>query len=98
MKINSLAELGEAIKYAKQVERKFKKESIVKVSNQIGGFRNRQLVIYAQFDKNNQLCDIQPRNIKEVQSLYDRYKGCPYSLIADELRCEFKDMIEEEIV
>ena len=56
------------------------------------------MVIYAQFDKNDQLCDIQPRCIKEVQTLYDEYKGRPYSLICDELRVIFADMIREEIV
>lgn len=98
MKLNSLAELGEAIKYAKQTERKFKHESVIKQSNRIGGFRDKQLVIYAQFDKNDQLCDIQPRYIKEVQNLYNEYKGRPYSLICDELRSTFRDMISEEIV
>ena len=98
MKINSLSELGEAIKHAKQIERKFKNGCVVKVSNQISGFRDRQMVVYAQFDKNDQLCDIQPRRIKEVQTLYNEYKGRPYSLICDELRVIFADMIREEIV
>lgn len=98
MKLNSLSKLGEAIKYAKQTERKFKRESVIKQSNRIGGFRDKQLVIYAQFDKNDQLCDIQPRYIKEVQTLYDKYKGRPYSLICDELRSTFRDLITDKIV
>ena len=96
MKINSLAELDEAIKGASQVKYQYKEK--VHKENLIGGVRDNQMVIYAQFDKNEQLCDIQPRNIKEVQALFDQYKGRPYSLVCDELRSIFRDMISEEIV
>ena len=96
MKINSLAELGEAIKKAPQVKYQYKEK--VHKENLIGGVRDKQVVIYAQFDKNDQLCDIQPRYIKEVQALYDEYKGRPYSLICDELRSTFRDLITDKIV
>ena len=96
MKINSLAELGEAIKKAPQVKYQYKEK--VHKENLIGGVRDRQVVICARFDKNDQLCDIQPRYIKEVQALYDEYKGRPYSLICDELRSTFRDLITDKIV
>ena len=96
MKINSLAELGEAIKHAKQVD--YHHKVSIHQPNLIPGLRNKQLVIYARFDKNEQLCDIQPRNIKEVQTLFNQYKGRPYSLVCDELRSTFRDMISEGIV
>lgn len=96
MKIHSLAELGEAIKKAPQVKYQYKEKA--HKENLIGGVRDRQVVIYAQFDKNEQLCDIQPRNINEVETLFNQYKGRPYSLICDELRSTFRDMISEQIV
>lgn len=96
MKINSLAKLGEAIKKAPQVKYQYKEK--VHKKNLISGVRDRQVVIYAQFDKNKQLCDIQPRNIKEVQTLFNQYKGRHYSLVCDELRSTFRDMISKRII
>lgn len=96
MKINSLSELGEVIKHAKQVDYRHKVST--HQPKLIPGLRNKQLVIYARFDKNNQLCDIQPRFVPEVQSLFDKYKGRPHDLIADEIREIFADMIANEIV
>ena len=96
MKINSLAELGEIIKKAPQVKYQYKEK--VHKENLIGGVRDKQVVIYAQFDKNEQLCDIQPRNTEEVQTLFNQYKGRPYSLVCDELLSTFRDMISEKIV
>lgn len=96
MKINSLSELGDIINPAKQTN--YHHKVSVHQPNLISGLRDKQLVIYAQFDKNNQLCDIQPRFIPEVQSLFDKHKGRPYDLIADEIRKMFDNFITNEIV
>lgn len=90
--------LREAIKASSDVKKVPTGTKHVRGTHSIQGYRDGQCVIYARFNKNDQLCDIQPRNIPEVSGLFTQYVGRPYTLIEDELRLTFKDFIENEYV
>ena len=57
--------------------------------NGINIYRDGQLWATAIFDRNDQLCDIQPRT-QATEALLNQYRGRPYSIIVNELTEQLK--------
>lgn len=96
-KTNDFADLKNLVNTNEKRSFEFKKHKKAQKNNCIQIYVNNQPVITARFDKNENLCDIQPRTQKTSQIL-NNLSGRPYELISEELTIMLKDLANAEIL
>lgn len=91
-KTNDFADLKNLVNTNEKRSFEFKKHKKAQKNNCIQIYMNNQPVIVARFDKNKNLCDIQPRT-KESIKIYNEFIGRPYDLIHEKVEIKLKEIV-----